>query len=146
MFRPRAPPLLPQIYDGEHEDPDRVDEVPVPGRRLEWKVLLRGDLPPEHGAVDDVQEDEPEEDVKPMESRQHEERASKDPALDVERGAVQESVLVGLAAEENGAQGDRHEDGGDDPVPASLLHGGVPQMKGDAAEKKDEGVHCGNQD
>ena len=90
------------------------------------EMLLGRHEVPDRGPIDHVQEDDPDQHVKAVESGEHEEGRAEDAAPHVERGAVQEAVLVGLAAEEERAQEDRHEDRRDHPVLPALLQRDVP--------------------
>src|SRR5213594_1046729 len=56
---------LEDVDDGEHEQPDHVHEVPIPGCGPEREVLLGRDLTPKHRSVHHVEEDQPQQDVKP---------------------------------------------------------------------------------
>ena len=70
--RARALPRgLEQVDDGEDAYPHRVDEVPVPGRRQERKVLFRRHEVPDRRAIDDVQEDDPHEHVEAVETGEY---------------------------------------------------------------------------
>src|SRR5258706_12037026 len=85
----RRRPCSPNVDAGEKEQPDHVDEMPVPGRRLEAEVLLRGELPGKCAHQADEQEDRTDDHVKAVKTGRHEERRSVDMA-----GIVEGSVAI----------------------------------------------------
>src|SRR5580698_2098349 len=62
-----------EVEEGEQEQPDHVDEVPVPGRRLEAEVLGRREAATHQPDQADGQEDRPDDDVEAVEAGGHEE-------------------------------------------------------------------------
>src|SRR3954453_12533832 len=76
--RPRSPrvrraPAAPDVDADEQEQPHDVDEMPVPGRRLEAEMLLRGEVAFVRADQADDQEDRADDDVGAVEARRHEE-------------------------------------------------------------------------
>src|SRR5712692_2647313 len=70
----------PPIDADEQEQPDDVDKVPVPGRRLQPEMMVGfemalGSAPQTYG-----KEDRPDDDVKPVKTGRHEERRRIDAA------------------------------------------------------------------
>src|SRR5689334_11566889 len=93
----RSPPV-----DGrEQEQPDHVDEVPVPRRRLEAEMPLRRELALDRADQADCEEDRADDDVETVEAGRHEEGRRIDAILEAERGV---RILVGLAAGEGDAE------------------------------------------
>ena len=97
-------PRTPDIDRREQEQPDYVNEVPVPGGELEAEMLAGGELT-EIGAVEtNREEDRPNDHVKAVEACRHEEGRRVDAARETEVGV---RVLVGLAGGEQDAEDDR---------------------------------------
>src|SRR5918994_6799516 len=94
----------PHIDGGEQEQPDHVDEMPVPGGELEAEVLGRREMLPVDAQEADREEDSADDDVGAVEARRHEEGGAVDVASESEGGVA---VLVGLNAGEQGAERDR---------------------------------------
>src|SRR5437867_795698 len=63
----------PDIDRAEQEQPDHVDEVPVPGGRLEAEVLLGGEVTAYRAHQADEKEDGADDDVEAVEAGRHEE-------------------------------------------------------------------------
>src|SRR5947209_7335214 len=79
-------PGAPHIDAGEQEQPDHVDEVPVPGRELEAEMVAKGELV-EIGAVEaDGEEDRADDHMETVEAGRHEEGRAVDVAGEVEGG------------------------------------------------------------
>src|ERR1700685_3364184 len=76
----------PHIDAGEQEQPDHVDEVPVPGAELEAEMLGRGELAGHGTEQADDQESRADDDVGAMEAGRHEERGAVHVAGKVEQG------------------------------------------------------------
>src|SRR5688572_7707203 len=98
-----APPA-PHVDDDEQEQPDHVDEVPVPRRRLEPEVLARGEVAEVGAAQADDQEDRADEHVEAVEPGRHVERRAVGVAAEPERGV---GIFVSLDAGEQHAEDDR---------------------------------------
>src|SRR5271169_1819945 len=99
----RAPPrsagspfvsaAAPPIDADEQEQPDDVDEMPIPSCRLEAEMVVRLEMPePCPGQADD-QKGRADDDVEAVKARRHEEGGRKDAAGKMEGGVA---VLVGL--------------------------------------------------
>src|SRR5258708_6166925 len=73
----------PDIDAGKQEQPDHVDEVPVPGRKLEAEVLLRRELTGQRTDQAHDQEDRADDDVEAVEAGRHEEGGAVDVACEV---------------------------------------------------------------
>src|ERR1044071_710756 len=86
----------PDVYAGEQEQPDHVDEMPIPGGKFEAEVLLWSEMP-RHGAEQtNDQEDRTDDDVGPVKSGCHEESGAVDVAAEMEgRVRVFESLHAG---------------------------------------------------
>src|SRR5579859_6569685 len=103
------------VDEGEQEQPHHVDEVPVPGGRLEAEVLLRREAAGQQPRQADRQEDRPNQHVEAVEAGRHEEgravEAGVRRALAAEEIVVLEDVvvLVGLDRGEQHAQADGQE-------------------------------------
>src|SRR3984893_17285497 len=91
----------PHIYAGEQEQPYHVDEVPVPGGKLESDMLLGRELTSESADQAHNQKDRPDDDMKTMEPGRHEEGRAVDVARIMERCV---HVLVGLNTGERDAE------------------------------------------
>src|SRR5688500_14765252 len=98
-----APPA-PDVDRHEKEQPDQVDEVPVPRRRLEPEVLARGEVAEVGAAQTDDQEDRADDHVEAVEAGRHVERRAIGVAAEAERRVP---ILVGLDAGEQQAEQDR---------------------------------------
>ena len=61
------------IDEGEQEQPDHVNEVPVPGSKLEPEMLFGGHIIRVHTDQADGQEDRSDDNVCPVEAGRHEE-------------------------------------------------------------------------
>src|SRR5882757_3779682 len=96
----------PDIDTGEQEQPDHVDEVPVPGGELEtemllWRELALVDADQAHG-----QEDRADDHMYAMEAGRHEEGGAVNVAFEGKRGVA---VFIGLHAGEGDAEQDRED-------------------------------------
>src|SRR4029079_1226920 len=69
----RVRACAPHVDGGEQEQPDHVDEVPVPGSRLEAEVGFRGEGALQRADEADEQEDRADQHVRAVEARRHEE-------------------------------------------------------------------------
>src|ERR1700760_1274198 len=65
--------LAPHIDADEKEQPHNVDEVPVPGRRLEAEMAGRGELTGDGAEQANRQEDRADDHMQAVEARRHEE-------------------------------------------------------------------------
>ncbi len=102
--------LLQPVDQHEQQQPDDVDEVPVPRGGLEGEVVVGCEVTPERSREHHRQHDRADRHVRAVESRQHEERRPVDAGrqLEVEL-AVRVDVFVGLEPEEREAKRDRRE-------------------------------------
>src|SRR5690606_30276548 len=89
----RRAPAAPDIDGDEEEQPNDIDEVPVPGGRLEPEVLLGREVALVGAEQADAQEDGADDDMEAVEARRHEEGRAVDIALKVERGV---DIFIGL--------------------------------------------------
>src|SRR5579871_3723268 len=103
----------PHIDAGEQEQPDDVDEMPVPGGELEAEMLLRREMAGERAEQADDQEDRSDDHMRAVESGRHEEGGTVDVAREVE-GRMR--IFVGLHAGEGQAERD-----GEDEAPLEAL-------------------------
>src|SRR5215475_1130655 len=93
----------PDIYASKQEQPDNVDEVPIPGREFEAEVLFRREVTSHSTKQADDQENRADDDVRAMESGRHEEGGAIDVSRKVKMGM---RVFVGLNAREGQAKED----------------------------------------
>src|SRR5450432_535666 len=83
-----AGPGAEEIDAGEQEQPDHVDEMPVPGRGLEAEMMLRLEVAGPRPEEADDQERRPDDDMEAVEARRHEEGRGIDAVLEVEGGVA----------------------------------------------------------
>src|SRR6478672_12365979 len=76
----------PHIDAGEQEQPDHVDEVPVPGGEFEAEVLGGREVALERARQAHDQEDRADDDMRAVEAGRHEEGGAVDVAAEVEGG------------------------------------------------------------
>src|SRR3546814_17768694 len=76
------------VYEDEQEQPDDVDEVPVPGGGLEAEMLFGGEVPLHRAEQADRQEDRSDDDVEAVEAGRHVEGGGVDAVLEAERRLV----------------------------------------------------------
>src|SRR5229473_7180454 len=95
----------PPIDADEQEQPDHVDEVPVPGRRLQPEMMVRLEMALRRAPQADREKDRPDDDVEAMEPGRHEECRGVDPVGEVESGMA---VFVSLDRGERDAEKNRH--------------------------------------
>src|SRR5687768_12897227 len=77
--------IAPDVDAGEEEQPDHVDEMPVPGGGLEAEMLFRPEMALQRADQADGQEDGADDDVGAVEAGRHEEGGAVDVAGKVER-------------------------------------------------------------
>src|SRR3954451_10700904 len=106
VFGSDRAPRTPDINAGEQEEPDNVDEVPVPGGELEAEMLARRELAEIGTDEADDQENRANDHVEAVEARRHEEGRAVDRAFEAEGGVA---VLVGLHGGEADAEQDRQD-------------------------------------
>src|SRR3954454_9866876 len=95
--------MTPDVDTDEREQPDHVDEMPVPGGEFEAEMLGRRKMS-SHGAEQTHgQEDGADQHVEAMEAGRHEEGRAVDIAAERECGMA---VFIGLNAGERGAEYD----------------------------------------
>src|SRR5215475_4387127 len=97
----RAGAAEPDVDADEQEQPDHVDEVPVPGGKFEAEMLLRREVTSIGAEQADQQEDGADQHMEAVEAGRHEEGCAVDVAGEAERGV---SILIGLYAGEGGAE------------------------------------------
>src|SRR5688572_9594947 len=96
----RDAPAAPHIDGSKEEQPDHVDEVPVPGGEFEAEVMLDRQVADISADETDGEEDGAHEDMETMEAGRHEEGRPVDVAGEGEAGA---RVFQYLHAGEQGA-------------------------------------------
>src|SRR5690348_10117120 len=103
----------PPVDADEQEQPDDVDEVPVPRRRLEAEMVVRPEMP--GACAEEIHREEAgaDDDVEAVEARRHEEGRGIDPAFEAEGGVA---VLPGLEP----GEADAEDDGQSQPADQSL--------------------------
>src|SRR5258708_13835835 len=87
----------PHINAGKQEDPDDVDEMPVPGGKLEAKMLRRREMSKIGTQQAHDQERRAADDIRPMKTRRHEASGAVDVAAEIE---PRTPLFVGLHAGE----------------------------------------------
>src|SRR6185369_3047279 len=102
--RVRRAPAAPDIDGGEEEQPYDVDEMPVPGGRLEAEMLLRSEVALVSAEQADAEEDGSDDHVEAMEAGRHEKGRAVDVAFEGE-GRV--GIFPGLDTGEGEAEQDR---------------------------------------
>src|SRR5947208_8743626 len=94
-FRVNAGP--PHIDAGEQEQPDHVDEMPVPGGELGAEMLLRAELSKDGAQQAYAEKNRADDHVGAVKAGRHEKRRAVDVAFE---GEMRVAVLVGLDAGE----------------------------------------------
>src|SRR3954454_4202390 len=95
--------MAPDIDADKQEQPNDVDEVPVPRGEFEAEMLLRAEMPGVGAQQADDQEYGADQNVEAVESGRHEERRTVDIAGERKRGV---GIFVGLYAGETRAEHD----------------------------------------
>src|SRR3954468_16108651 len=93
--------MSPDVDAGEQEQPDHVDEVPVPGGEFEAEMLVRLEVPGIGPDQADQQEDGADQHVEAVKAGGHEEGSTIDVAGEGERGVA---VFIGLHTGEGGPE------------------------------------------
>src|SRR5205809_5450186 len=102
--RVRRAPAAPDVDRREQEQPDDVDEMPIPGGRLEPEMLPRREIALVRPDQADGEEDRPDDDVEAVKARRHEESRAVDAAFEGERSM---GVFPSLHAGEGQPEQDR---------------------------------------
>src|SRR5262249_12724977 len=105
-MRDARPARTPHINAGKQKDPDDVDEVPVPGGKLEAKMLRRREMSKIGTQQTHDQERRADDDMRAMKARRHEESGAVDVAAEIEPGMA---IFVGLHAGECQSKYDRQD-------------------------------------
>src|SRR6185312_8568165 len=93
----------PPVDADEQEQPDDVDEMPIPGRRLEAEMVVRPEMPGARAEEIHSEEAGADDDMEAVEARRHEEGRGIDAVLEAESGVA---VLVALQRGEADAEDD----------------------------------------
>src|SRR5579871_1093154 len=103
--------LLQEVDEGEDEDPDEIDEVPVEGGDLDLAVALRRVLAEEAAREDHAQVHDPREHVHPVEPGE-DEKGGAEEVLPNRLPLVEDELvpLEGLQREEDHPAEDRQEE------------------------------------
>src|SRR3546814_1485525 len=80
----------PDIDGEEREQPDDIDEMPIPGSRFETEMLLGGEVAIVKALQADREEDGADDDVKAMKPGRHEKGRAVNVALEGERRRAEE--------------------------------------------------------
>src|SRR6185437_15385157 len=96
----------PPIDADEEEQPDDVDEVPVPCRRLEAEMMVRLEMAGDGAEQVHGEEARADDDMEAVETRRHEEGRGVNASGEAERGVA---VFPGLQAGEADAEDHRHQ-------------------------------------
>jgi len=127
----------PDVDGGEQEQPDHVDEVPVPGGGLEAEVLLGREMTLERPHQADEQEDRADDDVRAVEARRHEEGR----AIDVARVAeCRMAILVDLQRGEQHAEQHGQRQTPDEAGAVVLQQRVVGPRDGGAGQQQDQRI------
>src|ERR1700693_6619055 len=104
------PCALEPVHENKQQQPDNVDEMPVPRGGFEREMMLRVEMTAESPQEHDRQHDCADRHVKAVEPGQHEERRAVDSRrqLEVEL-AVSVAVLVGLESKKGKSDDDGDE-------------------------------------
>ncbi|MPL75514.1 hypothetical protein SDC9_21338 [bioreactor metagenome] len=137
--RPVGSGAAPDIDRGEEEEPHHIDEMPVPGRRLEAHMLFGRHLPAGQPDQADEQEDRADDDMGAMEPRRHEE------GVPVERTGADRLLRVQVFKALQRGEAEAEDHGENQPVDrvaaVVLVHQRVVRPgQGDAREQQDHGV------
>ena len=90
-----------QVDGAEHDDPDKVNEVPVHFSRLDSKVLLRREIATNGANKHDEQENDTDGDVQAVKTGQRKERRTEDFILRVETDSKEAGIFINLTAQED---------------------------------------------
>src|SRR5215470_7382447 len=107
----------PHIDAGEQEQPDHVDEMPIPGGEFEAEMLGRSEVSELSADQANDQERRADDHVRAVESRRHEEGGAVDIAAEIEPRVA---VLVGLHTGEREAERDGQDQAPLEPLPVIL--------------------------
>src|SRR5450756_1056481 len=110
----------PHIYAGEQEQPHHVDEMPIPGGKLEAEMLLGIEVAGQRADQADDEEDRADDHMGAVEAGRHEEGGAVDVAFEAERRV---RVFVGLHA----GEGEPEQDG-QRQAPVSYTHLTLPTI------------------
>src|SRR5687768_4265159 len=102
-MRQRCAPAAPDVDREEQEEPDHVDEMPVPRRRLEAEMLLGSEIALQRTDEADEQEDRADKDVEAVEAGRHEEGGAVDRVLEGKGGM---GIFIGLDTRKQDAEQD----------------------------------------
>src|SRR5688500_10177945 len=133
----RRAPAAPDIDGDEQEQPHDVDEVPVPGGRLEPEMLLGGEVALVGADQADGQEDGADDDMGAVEAGRHEEGGAVDVALKVERRV---DIFITLDEAEQQAEEDGAPQALLQPLAVAMDQRMVRPGDGRARAEQDEGV------
>ena len=101
----RRLPRLQPVDEDKQSEPHHVDEVPVPGHRLEREMPARGEMALHHPEPDDGEHDGADRDMQAVEPGQHEERRAVDAGAELQAELGVGLVVLGrLQRDEREAQ------------------------------------------
>src|SRR5712692_10788360 len=129
--------LPPHIDAGEQEQPDHVDEMPVPGGKLEAEMLGRGEVSEKSADQANDQERRADDHVRTVEAGRHEEGGAVDIAAEIE---ARVAVLVGLHAGEREAGRDGQDQAPFEPLTVVLQQRMVGPGYGGAGGEQNERI------
>src|SRR5215813_10664339 len=122
---------------GEEEQPDDVDEVPVPGRRLEAEMVVRLEMSGVGAEPADDEEDRADDHMRAMEARRHEESRGVDAVAETE-GRM--AVFVCLDAGEGGTEENGESEALQETLAVALAQRMVSTGHGDEGRQKKKQV------
>lgn len=130
----------PDVNRQEQEQPDNVNEVPIPGGSLEAEMMLRCKIPSKRAHQAHEQEDRADDNVETVETGRHEKHRAVNVAREAESGMT---VFIGLAGREQHAKDDGDRQAPDQALTVVMQQGMVGPSDCRAREQQDERVDEG---
>src|SRR5690606_8399186 len=137
VHRDRRTPGCPHIDEDKEEQPDSVNEVPVPGSAFEAEMLLRREVTGHGAEQTDEQEDGTDEHVEAVEAGRHVERRAEDGAREI---IWRMHIFVDLHVGEQHAKCDRDGETPDQATTVILQQSMVRPGERRAGKQKDDRV------
>src|SRR6516162_11006181 len=136
-MRDARPARTPHINAGKQEDPDDVDEMPVPRGELEAEMLRRREMSEIDTKQAHDQKRRADDDVCAMETGRHEESGAVNVAAEIESRVA---IFVGLHAGECQTKYDRQDQTPLEALAVVLQKRVVRPGHGRAGSKQDQGI------
>ena len=132
----------PDIDSGKEEEPDNINEVPIPSSRFKADMFLRGEMPLLHAQIANEEEDRSDHNVETMETRGKEE--GREEAVATEGPVVmgeQFVIFEGLKTGEDQAKNGTNQKAVFNILAAFIMNKRVVRPShGTARQKQDQGV------